>query len=315
VLIQFTNILKFIIRFHLNLCLGIFASIMSNSNQKPKKLQRLKNKYRLVILNDDTFEEKISLRLSQLNVFVVVGVTSLILITLVIILIAFTPLREFIPGYTDVNLRRQGVENSLKLDSLQRTILQKDLYLDNIKHIIQGKSFKLNDESFVDSVTDYSAITNDKIEEDSLLRAIIETEEKYNLFSTAGSTPGNISSFIFFSPLKGTLTNRFNIKKEHFGIDVVAPKNEAVKATLDGTVIFAEWTSETGYVIQVQHANNLVTIYKHNSVLHKKVGDYIKAGEVIAIVGNSGELSTGPHLHFELWYNGQPLDPEEYILF
>jgi len=288
---------------------------MSDLKQKPKKLQRLKNKYRLVILNDDTFEEKVSLRLSQLNVFVGLGISSLVLITLVIILIAFTPLREFIPGYTDVNLRRQGIENSLKVDSLQRMLMQKDLYLDNIKHIIQGKPLQLNDEKLIDTVTNYSGITNDKIDEDSILRASIESEEKYNLFSTAGSTPGNISSFIFFSPLKGTLTNRFNIRKEHYGVDVVAPKNEAVKATLDGTVIFAEWTSETGYVIQIQHANNLITIYKHNSVLHKKAGEHIKAGEVIAIVGNSGELSTGPHLHFELWYNGQPLDPEEYIMF
>lgn len=144
---------------------------------------------------------------------------------------------------------------------------------------------------------------------------MIETEEKYNLFNKAGSTPGNISNFIFLQPLKGAITNRFNIKKQHYGVDVVAPKNEAIKATLDGTVIFAEWTVETGYVIQLQHADNIVSIYKHNSVLHKKVGDHVKAGEVVAIVGNSGEFSTGPHLHFELWYNGIPINPEDYMMF
>ena len=288
---------------------------MVNFKDKPKKLERLKHKYRLVILNDDTFEEKISLRLSQLNVFVIFGVSSFVLILLVILLIAFTPLREFIPGYANVNIRKQGVENFLKSDSIAIALTQNTLYIENIRHIIQGEVLSLDNETVIDSSVNYQGIKNEPIEEDSVLRNMIETEEKYNLFSMAGSTPGNISSFIFLQPLKGTVTDRFNIKKQHFGIDVVAPKNEAIKATLDGTVIFAEWTSETGYVIQLQHSDNIVSIYKHNSVLHKEVGDHVKAGEVIAIVGNSGEFSTGPHLHFELWYNGIPINPEDYMMF
>ena len=296
--------------------LGIFvAIIMTYFKNKPKKFQRLKHKYRLVILNDDTFEEKVSFKLSQLNVFVAVGISSLVLILLVTIIIAFTPLREFIPGYANVNVRKQGVENFLKSDSIELALAHNNLYIDNIKQIIQGKPIKLDDKAFVDSTVNYKMIINNPIEEDSLLRNTIETEEKYNLFSKAGSTPGNISSFIFLQPLKGIVTNRFNFKKQHFGIDVVASKNEAIKATLDGTVVFAEWTSETGYVIQLQHADNIISIYKHNSVLHKKVGDHVKAGEVIAIIGNSGELSTGPHLHFELWYNGIPINPEDYMMF
>jgi murein DD-endopeptidase MepM/ murein hydrolase activator NlpD len=167
----------------------------------------------------------------------------------------------------------------------------------------------------VDSTINYNNIKNEKIPQDSLLRVMIETEEKYNLFKSAGRTPNNISNIIFFSPLKGIVTEQFNAKKLHFGVDLVAPKNEAIKSTLDGTVIFAEWTAETGYVIQIQHSNNLISIYKHNSVLHKKQGDKVKAGDVIAIVGNTGELSSGPHLHFELWYNGIPLNPQEYMLF
>jgi murein DD-endopeptidase MepM/ murein hydrolase activator NlpD len=282
---------------------------------KPKKLQRLKNKYRLVVLNDDTFEEKISLRLSRLNVFVVVGFSSLVLVVLVTLLIAFTPLREFIPGYANVSVRKQGVENYLKSDSIDVVLAQNNLYIDNLKHLIQGKPIAFDEKTFVDSTVNYKNITNHPIEEDSVLRNMIETEEKYNLFNTAGTTPNSISNFMFFNPLKGTVTSRFNIKKQHFGIDVVAPKNEAIKATLDGTVIFAEWTAETGYVIQLQHSNNLISIYKHNSVLHKGAGDHVKAGEVIAIVGNSGELSTGPHLHFELWYNGIPINPEDYMMF
>lgn len=288
---------------------------MTDLKNKPKKLQRLKHKYRLVILNEDTFEEKMSLRLSQLNVFVIVGVSSLVLVLMVILLIAFTPLKEFIPGYANVNIRKQGVENFLKSDSISVVLAQNNLYLENIKHIIEGKVVLLDNEAVVDSGLNYDGIVNDPIEEDSVLRDMIETEEKYNLFNSAGSTPGNISGFIFLQPLRGTVTNRFNMKEKHFGIDVVAPKNEAIKATLDGTVIFAEWTVETGYVIQLQHADNIVSIYKHNSILHKEVGDYVKAGEVIAIVGNSGELSTGPHLHFELWYNGIPINPEDYMMF
>ena len=288
---------------------------MVDFKDKPKKFQRLKHKYRLVILNDDTFEEKVSLRLSQLNVFVVLGISSLLLILLVILLIAFTPLKEFIPGYANVNVRRQGVENFLKSDSIEVALAENNLYISNIKHIIQGELVELDNESVIDSSANYEGIKNEPIEEDSVLRNMIETEEKYNLFNKAGSTPGNISSFIFLQPLKGTVTNRFNFKEQHFGIDIVAPKNEAIKATLDGTVIFAEWTVETGYVIQLQHADNIVSIYKHNSVLHKKVGDHVKAGEVVAIVGNSGELSTGPHLHFELWYNGIAINPEDYMMF
>ena len=288
---------------------------MVDFKDKPKKLQRLKHKYRLVILNDDTFEEKVSLRLSQLNVFVVVGISSLLLVLLVILLIAFTPLKEFIPGYANVNIRKQGVENFLKSDSIEVALAENNLYIDNIKHIIQGELIELDNETVIDSLASYEGIKNEPIEEDSVLRNMIETEEKYNLFNRPGSTPGNISSFIFLQPLKGTVTNRFNMQQQHYGIDIVAPKNEAIKATLDGTVIFAEWTVETGYVIQLQHADNIVSIYKHNSVLHKKVGDYVKAGEVVAIVGNSGELSTGPHLHFELWYNGIAINPEDYMMF
>tara|TARA_R110001592_G_scaffold102109_3_gene288475 strand:+ start:2192 stop:3100 length:909 start_codon:yes stop_codon:yes gene_type:complete len=298
--------------------IGIFVIIklfMENPIKKKKKLQKLKHKYRLVILNDDTFEEKISVRLSQLNVFSIVGLGSLLLIVLVIIIIAFTPLREFIPGYTDVNIRKQGIRNSLKVDSLEIAVKQREQYIESINRIIQGELIQFSDSIVVDTSVNYKSISNHPIEEDSLLRVMIETEEKYNLFKSAGRTPSDISNFIFFSPLKGIITDEFNPKIDHFGVDLVAPKNEAIKATLDGTVIFAEWTVETGYVIHLQHTNNLISIYKHNSSLHKKQGDKVRAGDVIAIVGNSGELSTGPHLHFELWYNGIPLNPQEYVVF
>lgn len=288
---------------------------MSVSEENKKKVSKLKHKYRFVILNDETFEEKLSFKLSRLNVYTVFGVGTLFLIVLVTVLIAFTPLREFIPGYTDVTIRKTGIENTLRLDSLERTLKLKEQYLDNINRIIQGEPIMFNDSVFIDSTINYKNIVNEKIPQDSLLRVMIETEEKYNLFKSAGRTPNSISSLIFFNPIKGIITEQFNPKKQHFGVDLVAPKNEAIKATLDGTVIFAEWTSETGYVIEIQHSNDLISIYKHNSVLHKKQGDKVKAGDVVAIVGNTGEFSSGPHLHFELWFNGIPLNPEEYMLF
>lgn len=284
---------------------------------KQKKFQKLKHKYRLVILNDDTFEEKLSFRLSRLNVFAVAGLSSILLIILVTLLIAFTSLREFIPGYANVTIRKVGLHNALRVDSLEIALSQKQLYIDNIKNIIQGNPISFNQEVRIDSSIDYKSITNQPIKEDSLLRNMVETEEKYTLFKSAAKTPSTISSFIFFSPIKGTITQKFNIKgtEKHRGIDIVAPKNEVIKSTLNGTVIFAEFTNESGYVIQIQHESNLLSVYKHNSVLYKKVGDRVNAGEVIAIIGNTGEFSSGPHLHFELWYNGIPLNPEEYISF
>ena len=153
-----------------------------------------------------------------------------------------------------------------------------------------------------------------KSKEDSLLREYVQREDSYSL-NISEESPNDKSNLLFFTPLTGSISNLFNAKEKHYGIDIVAKKNEAVKAILNGTVIFAEWTVETGYVIQIQHDYNLTSIYKHNSVLLKKVGDIVKAGEAIAIVGNSGELTTGPHLHFELWKNGVAQDPSQYINF
>lgn len=287
------------------------------SRLKKKKFQKLKHKYRLVIMNDDTFEEKISLRLSRLNVFTIVGISVLLLITVTTIIIAFTPLREFIPGYANVTVRKTGLQNALKVDSMEVALKEKQMYIDNIKSIIQGNLIDFSQEAHIDSSMDYKNINNLPIEADSMLRNMVETEEQYNLFQSANKKVSSISSFIFYSPLKGTITNAFNMKStnKHLGTDIVAPKNEPIKATLDGTVVFAEWTNESGYVIQIQHENNLISVYKHNSVLHKKVGDRVTAGDIIAIIGNTGEFSSGPHLHFELWYNGIPLNPEEYISF
>lgn len=288
------------------------------AEQKKKKLiQRLKNKYRLVIMNEQTFEENASFNLRPLNVFVTVGIIIILLITLTTFIIAFTPLREYIPGYADVKMQRKVYSLAMKADSMEKAINARDLYIQNISNIVNGNMAGTADENKKTQGAKYDTIRSlKKSVQDSALRKEIESQDQYTL-GVKGQTSfsNNMSGFLFFPPVKGTVTNRFDPVTKHFGIDIVANANEAVKATLDGTVLVANFTSETGYLIAIQHSNNLISFYKHNSSLLKKAGDFVKAGEVIAIIGNSGELSSGPHLHFELWYNGTALDPQKYISF
>jgi murein DD-endopeptidase MepM/ murein hydrolase activator NlpD len=285
-------------------------------SNKSKLIYKLRNKYRLVIMNDDSFEEKVSLRLSPLNLFILSGTTLIVLISIVVSLVAFTPIREFIPGYADVNLRRQALVAVLKADSLEQEIKMKNHYMNIISNILEGNIPPEELFGLPDTTKLYDNIILTRSKEDSLLRQEIESLDKYSLAFTEEKTQKkNINSYLFFVPVRGSITASFNPKEGHFGTDIVAPENEVVKSTLNGTVVFSSWTTDNGYVIQVQHENNLLSVYKHNSALLKKVGDYVKAGEPLAIIGNSGELTTGPHLHFELWYNGIAINPQDYIIF
>jgi len=288
-----------------------------NNSDKKNIFTKLKNKYRLVILNSETFEEKLSLWLSPLNVFVWVGIALIIWIVIITFVVAFTPLREFIPGYADVNLRRNALRAVLKADSISLELSAKSNYLENLNSILLGKiSTSEVNNSEKDTTKKYDNIRIKKSKEDSLLRLQIEAEDQYNLALSEDKTQQkSISSFFFFTPLNGKVTHSYNSIEQHYGVDIAAAENEAIKATLDGTVVLASWTSDNGYVMQIQHENNLISVYKHNSALMKKVGDNIKAGEVIAIVGNSGELTSGTHLHFEIWNNGNSLNPQDYIVF
>ena len=285
---------------------------------KEKLRNRLRVKYRLVIMNEETFKEQLSLLLTPLNVIVFGGSLAIFLIVAVIYIIAFTPLREYIPGYADTNLRLQVYENTLRTDSLERELALKDLYLNNINMIISGEVPEQETQE-PDTTKDYTTIEFKQSSQDSLLRAMVEEEERFNIqniqFGAPRSIEMSIRDIFFFAPLKGEITAGFDSKEKHFAVDVVAKENEPIKACLDGTVIFSSWTYDSGHVIAVQHSSNLTSFYKHCSVLLKKTGESIKAGEVLAIVGNSGELTTGPHLHFELWFNGRPVNPEDYIVF
>ncbi|PKP50334.1 MAG: peptidase M23 [Bacteroidetes bacterium HGW-Bacteroidetes-1] len=292
--------------------------------KKEKWYKKLSYKYRLVIFHDETFEEKISFRLSRMNVFVALVSLSVFLVVITGYIIAFTSLREYIPGYTDVTLNRRVYQLERSADSLEMVFSQKQVYFSNLRRIIEGHDFaddSINavNESMRGTNSNYDTIRIVRSHEDSLLRLEFENLERFNLITDPELIPEarrramTVSNF--FVPVKGTITNKFDPLQKHYAVDVVSKINEAVKSTLDGIVVLADWTPDKGYIIGVQHAGNFFSVYKHNSALLKQEGDFVRAGEPIAIIGESGEMSTGPHLHFELWYNATPVNPEEFISF
>jgi murein DD-endopeptidase MepM/ murein hydrolase activator NlpD len=295
------------------------------ARDKRKWYQKLHNKYRLVMFDDESFEEKISFRLSRMNVFVVAVSLSFFLVFITTYIIAFTPLREYIPGYTDLETKRSVYSLQRRADSLELVVEQNQLFFDKIRRIVMG--YEDGDDSLMavqQSFRNKPAAKTDTIRltrsrEDSMLRLEFESMERFNLLAEGSIIPESRRRAMgianFFVPLRGTVTSKFNPSQRHFGVDIVSRPNEAIKATLEGVVVFADWTPEKGYIIGIQHAGNFFSVYKHNSVLLRREGDVVRAGEPIAIIGQGGELSTGPHLHFELWYNASPINPEDYITF
>jgi len=287
---------------------------MEENKKGNKKIKRkLLDKYRLVILRENTFEERLSIKLTRLNVFVLASLSAIFLIAGTTILIAYTSLREYIPGYSSTALKKKATELNYKTDSLQQVIVTNERYYASIKKVLQGDvSTNLDKDSIIAAVKlEASEVDLKPNADDSLLREKISKEDKYNLFESATSA----SNFVLFSPVSGTISDSYNAKKKHYAVDIVVPKNTPIKATADGTVIFADWTASTGYVIIIEHSYGLISVYKHNAALTKSQGDLVKAGEVIATAGNTGELTTGPHLHFELWNDGYPINPTNFIDF
>ncbi|MCF6332131.1 MAG: M23 family metallopeptidase [Draconibacterium sp.] len=280
--------------------------------KKQKFFEKLKNQYRLIIYNDTTFQSVWSMKLSRLKVFTVTSLLSALIVVLVILLIATTGLREYIPGYPKAEYRQLLVHNALKVDSLENELVKRDAFFKGIKAIVSGDVPEDNLE--INTDTEYSTIKFQKFNHDSVFQDKLLAEQLSLSIQNNNNKPG-LSQIHFFVPVKGVVSNPFNSSTEHFGIDLVSVPNAMISAVLQGTVIFSGWTLETGYVIYIQHDENLVSVYKHNAELLKNTGDKVKAGEAIAIIGNTGELSTGPHLHFELWNNGNALNPEQYIDF
>jgi len=269
----------------------------------------------MVLLNEDTFEEVGNMRLTRLNLIALVGIVLILLVSITYILIAFTNIRELIPGYPDAAMRQHIRTNAMKLDSLENEQAIRDTYFDNLNRIISGDmpEMYLNDTS---GMVDSRDINFMRSSNDSLLRQQVEAEEQFRLsVLDDNQETKKLHDLHFFTPVNGIISGEFSPADGHFGVDLVAEPDEVVKAVLDGTVIQSTWTLETGYVIQIQHDYEIISFYKHNASLFKTAGEKVAAGDAIAIVGNSGELTTGPHLHFELWHNRVPLDPTDYIVF
>lgn len=284
------------------------------NNKKGKLKQKLTNKYRLVVLNESTFEERLSLKLSRLNIYIFGGVFSVTLILATILLIAFTPIKEYIPGYSSTKLQKDARRLTIDSDSLKNRLAILENYTNSIKSVLTGD---LTSNDIIDSIQDSakriqideSALGASK--EDSIFREKIESRDRFPLSDESQEK----LKIVFFAPISGNISQLFNSENKHFAIDVVAKIGTPVKAAADGTVIFSEWTTETGYVIILKHANNFISVYKHNGTLLKKQGDLVQSGEAIASIGFSGELTTGPHLHFELWSDGYAVNPSNYIDF
>ena len=287
---------------------------MAKTPKEKKFKKKLLHKYRLVVLNEDTFEERFAIKLTRLNVFVILTIGTIMLITGTIFLIAFTSLREYIPGYSSTALKKQATVLNYKTDSLQSIIDLNAQYYTSIKKVLTGdvKTVEFNRDSIINAAKiDASQMSLTPTREDSLLRELVDKEDKYNVFESATTA----TNFVLFPPVSGQISEGYNIKDKHYAVDIVVKKDTPVKATADGTVIFAEWTAQTGYVVIVEHSYELISVYKHNASITKEQGDLVKSGEVIAMAGNSGELSTGPHLHFELWNRGYPVNPTNFIDF
>lgn len=288
---------------------------MSQKRLKRKIIKKkLFTKNRLVILNEDTFEEVFSLRLTLMNVFVVATIGALLIIFVTTYIIAFTPLREFIPGYASTKLKKDATELALKSDSLSLALKKNEAYIQSIKKVLTGdlEYAKFNK----DSIT---AMVQESVDEEALkptkadlkLRGEVEREDKYNLFEKAKPKVNTV----LFSPAKGMITEKFNPKEKHYAVDIALAKNTPIKSILSGKVIFADWTPNTGNVVIIRHNNGFISVYKHAASLTVSQGDAVKTGEVIALAGSSGQESTGVHLHFELWKDGYPIDPSIFIEF
>jgi len=276
--------------------------------------QKLFTKNRLVILNEDTFEEIFSLKLTLMNVFVVATIGTGLIIFITTYIIAFTPLREFIPGYSSSKLKREATELALKSDSLAFALKKNEAYLASIKKILTGdlEFAKFNKDSIVAAdAVDAAKIDMSPTEEDLKLREQVAQEDKYNLFEKAESK----ASLVLFPPAKGSITQNYNTKTKHFAVDLALAKNTPIKAIISGTVIFADWTPNSGNVIILRHNNGFISAYKNTASLTKTVGDVVKTGEVIALAGLSGQESSGIHLHFELWKDGYSINPTQFIDF
>ncbi len=301
---------------------------MSTEHQEEEKWSdKLKHTYRLVVMRDESFEEVGSYRLTRLNIYLLVSTLVVATAFFVILFIIITPAKQLIPGYGDVNLRDDAEVLAKRIQDLEEQNKANETYIESVQRLFASNFETEDGVPTIDSsqVTPDSLLNLERIEEDEELRIAVESnelikvptlldgEDESNKYNRARSIP--LEQLYLIAPLRGEISYGFRQDKGHYGVDILAPRNTPIKSIMDGVVIQSDWTMETGKTIAIQHQNNVVSFYKHNSALLKKTGETVKAGEAIAIIGNTGTLSSGPHLHFELWNNGKPVDPADYISF
>jgi hypothetical protein len=282
--------------------------------KRKKLLKKLKSRFRLTVLNENTFEEKLSYSLTPLNLIVMFGGLLLVFGTLIYLLVAYTPLKNYvIPDYTNTEFREEARVARMRVDSLMEVMRKNERYLSDVRIVLSGGTLT-NSADTAKKEAQQANLNYQVSDIDDAMRQKLSEQDRFNLQSEDEGRAKKLG-YLMFKPVNGTVSNAFNAKEEHYGIDLVGPKDDPVKAVLDGTVIAASFTADGGNVIQIQHANNFISVYKHNSVLLRKVGDIVKAGESIAFIGDTGDHSEGPHLHFELWESGVPVNPMDYFSF
>ena len=274
--------------------------------------RQIRSKYRLAVVKEDSYEEKFALSLSKRNIFLVISSIAILIISITTLFIFYTPVREYIPGYDTTKIRMQAIQNLDKIDSIMIS-LQKN------KQFIESFSRTINGDEFVSVYADNQKLENIDLNElevninieDSILRKIVEIEDRFNIIESEN----NEISIDLVSPASGLISEGFNFSDGHFGVDIVLKERTPIKTISDGIVIFSAWTLNYGYTVVVYHKNKLTSIYKHNESIKVEKGDFVMSGEVIALSGNTGDLTTGPHLHFEIWDSQGPLNPEDLISF
>ena len=285
----------------------------NKKNNNRTWLQNLLNRYRMIVINETTFNEEVSFRFSRFNILSIIILLLVFIFTGTFFLVSYTPIKEFIPGYTSTKVRKEAIRNTFLLDSLVTQFQKQDQFIKSIKSALSGKDE--SDEGLLKEINKNNLESFNRefsrVKADSLLRLEVMQEDKYNLMPDSR----NNVKFMLFSPASGLISEPFNSEIKHFAVDIALAKDTPIKSVAVGTVVLAEWTSDTGYVIVIKHNHGLLSVYKHNSTIEKSQGDIVQAGEVIAFAGNSGELSTGYHLHFELWIDGYPVDPTNFIDF
>ena len=287
---------------------------MKNKKQKNNSINKLTRSYKVVVSSEDTFEERLSFSINKFNVFLLLTLYSIILIAFTISVVFFTQLREMIPGYSSSDLLTQAIYLTKKTDSLENELELNNTFYKSIENVLSGKTEQiiykdsLNISNEINNIDFQTVFTN---AEDSILRKYVEEEDKFNLTKNELV----IENKMFVSPVKGQITQKFDPLNNHFALDILVDTGTPVKSILEGKVIFSEWSIDTGHVLIIDHSDNIISVYKHNSKVLKTQNNFVKAGEVIAYSGNQGTLSTGPHLHFELWKNGTPINPEPLFNF